>query len=128
MKQITIKQIFIAATVVMLFFLIKFLIWKDVFTCPFNNITGLYCPGCGGIRCLRHLLQGDARAALESNSLLVISFTSILFMIALFLKNKKRMDLSKCLNINYLILVLLLISVFTIVRNIPHYPFTILRP
>jgi hypothetical protein len=35
--------------------------------CPFLAITGLYCPGCGTLRCLHALLHGDLRTAAGSN-------------------------------------------------------------
>jgi hypothetical protein len=35
--------------------------------CPFHAATGLWCPGCGSMRALWHLTQGDPVAAFASN-------------------------------------------------------------
>jgi hypothetical protein len=35
--------------------------------CPFNALTGLYCPGCGGLRAVNDLTHGHLGAALSSN-------------------------------------------------------------
>ena len=40
--------------------------------CPFHKITGIPCPGCGGIRAAKYLLSGDIRAAILMNPLSVI--------------------------------------------------------
>jgi hypothetical protein len=40
--------------------------------CPFYAITGLYCPGCGTLRCLHALLHGDLRTAIDHNALTVL--------------------------------------------------------
>jgi hypothetical protein len=40
--------------------------------CPFYSITGLYCPGCGTLRCLHALLHADLRSALDYNALTVL--------------------------------------------------------
>lgn len=40
--------------------------------CPFYAITGLYCPGCGTLRCLHALLHLDLRSALDYNALTVL--------------------------------------------------------
>lgn len=40
--------------------------------CPFYAITGLYCPGCGTLRCLHALLHADLRSALDYNLLTVL--------------------------------------------------------
>jgi len=41
-------------------------------TCPFLAITGLQCPGCGGLRAVNDLTHGDVGAALSSNVLAVV--------------------------------------------------------
>jgi hypothetical protein len=40
--------------------------------CPFYALTGLYCPGCGTLRCLHALLHSDLRAAVDYNVLTVL--------------------------------------------------------
>ncbi|MFI6510724.1 DUF2752 domain-containing protein [Streptosporangium sp. NPDC050855] len=40
--------------------------------CPFLMLTGLYCPGCGGLRAVHALAHGDLPAALGFNPLVVI--------------------------------------------------------
>src|SRR6476619_1391365 len=39
--------------------------------CPFYALTGLYCPGCGGLRAVNDLTNGDLTAAASSNLLFV---------------------------------------------------------
>lgn len=40
--------------------------------CPWLVITGLYCPGCGGLRAVNDLTNGDVGAALSSNLVFVV--------------------------------------------------------
>jgi hypothetical protein len=40
--------------------------------CPFYAITGLYCPGCGTLRCLHSLLHADLRGAFGFNVVTVL--------------------------------------------------------
>ena len=40
--------------------------------CPFYAMTGLYCPGCGTLRCLHALLHGDLRSAMGFNAMTVL--------------------------------------------------------
>jgi Protein of unknown function (DUF2752) len=39
--------------------------------CPWLALTGTYCPGCGGLRAVNDLTNGDVRAAASSNLLFV---------------------------------------------------------
>lgn len=39
--------------------------------CPLLFLTGLHCPGCGGLRAVNDLTHGDLAAALSSNLLAV---------------------------------------------------------
>ena len=41
-------------------------------TCPFLTITGYFCPGCGSLRAIHALTQGDIVTAWERNPLLLV--------------------------------------------------------
>ena len=41
--------------------------------CPLYALTGLYCPGCGGLRGVNDLSNGHVGAAASSNLLLVLA-------------------------------------------------------
>lgn len=41
--------------------------------CFFHRLTGLQCPGCGGLRAVHQLLHGHLLAALHLNVLFVVS-------------------------------------------------------
>ena len=41
--------------------------------CPMYAATGIYCPGCGGLRAVNDLTRGDVAAAISSNALFVAS-------------------------------------------------------
>ena len=47
-------------------------------TCPFFAMTGLYCPGCGTLRCLHALLHADLRSAVDYNVLTVLLLPTLL--------------------------------------------------
>ena len=40
--------------------------------CPTKMLTGLDCPGCGGMRMAHDLLHGDVRGALHDNAFLLV--------------------------------------------------------
>lgn len=40
--------------------------------CPLLATTGVFCPGCGGLRAVADLARGDVTAALSSNALAVV--------------------------------------------------------
>lgn len=40
--------------------------------CPFQRLTGLPCPGCGGLRAVNDLTRGDVVGALSSNAAVVV--------------------------------------------------------
>lgn len=68
--------------------LILFALWVGIGSelplqpfCPFHKITGIPCPGCGGIRAANYLMSGDIRAAIMMNPLSVVICVIIPIMI-----------------------------------------------
>ena len=45
--------------------------------CLFRRVTGLPCPGCGGLRAVNDLAHGDPAAALASNAWVVLSLAGL---------------------------------------------------
>ncbi|MGW8890004.1 DUF2752 domain-containing protein [Streptomyces sp. NPDC055749] len=42
--------------------------------CPLLQLTGVFCPGCGGLRSAHAFAHGDIGAALGSNALAVVGY------------------------------------------------------
>ena len=42
--------------------------------CPLLRLTGLYCPGCGGLRSAHAVVHGDLPAALQANAVAVAGY------------------------------------------------------
>ncbi|MFF4363361.1 DUF2752 domain-containing protein [Streptomyces sp. NPDC001604] len=42
--------------------------------CPLYRLTGLYCPGCGGLRSAHSFIHGDLLAAFHANALAVVGY------------------------------------------------------
>ncbi|MGW1542797.1 DUF2752 domain-containing protein [Streptomyces sp. NPDC002309] len=42
--------------------------------CPLLRVTGLYCPGCGGLRSAHAFVHGDLAAALHANAVAVAGY------------------------------------------------------
>ena len=99
-------------------------------TCPFLNLTGCYCPGCGTLRALHALLLGDVVSALGYNILAVLSLPFIAYsygsgtMRAFGLRAPRPAFVHP-----YLIWALLLaIVAYWIMRNLPFVPLNVLAP
>jgi len=98
--------------------------------CPLLKLTGIACPGCGMTRGLHALLHGDVVSALDYNLLLpaVLFFFGYLF-VSLFL------TFARGRGLNFKVFTPLVIwgffgfaLAFTVLRNLPFYPFSILYP
>jgi hypothetical protein len=50
--------------------------------CPLS-LAGIYCPGCGGLRAVNDLTDGDVRAAASSNLLVTVGIPVALVLLAL---------------------------------------------
>ncbi|WP_330238395.1 DUF2752 domain-containing protein [Streptomyces sp. NBC_00525] len=88
--------------------------------CPLLRFTGIYCPGCGGLRSAHAFAHGDLAAAFGANALAVAGYAIFAVLWAVWLVREVR---GKPLRIGlrpvhwWAIGALLL--VFTLVRNLP---------
>jgi Protein of unknown function (DUF2752) len=98
--------------------------------CPLYALTGYACPGCGMTRGLHALLHGDILGSLDYNLLLpgILFFFGYLF-VSLFL------TFARGRGLDFKIFTPLVIwgffgfaFIFTILRNLPYYPFNVLFP
>ena len=87
--------------------------------CWLHEWTGLYCPGCGGTRALSALLRGDLKASLHNNLLLIPGGLTLILLIAWPQFGLKR---------PVALAVVIAVFGFTILRNIPCMPFSLLAP
>ena len=81
-------------------------------SCPIRAVTGIYCPGCGSTRSVRSILGGDFATAFHNNALLVAS--PLILGIALAIERYAK---NKLLLYGYLTLVLVIVIIFTVLRN-----------
>jgi hypothetical protein len=87
--------------------------------CPLHVITGLYCPGCGSLRALHQLLHGNIAGALALNPLMVLSLP-VLALLVFRRSWSYKAYLPWC--------VLLILVSYGVLRNVPLWPFVLLRP
>jgi hypothetical protein len=87
--------------------------------CPFLLVTGCYCPGCGALRALHELLRGDVAAAVGYNALLVVAIPALAALVIV-----PRWSYSP----RVARLTLALVLAFGVLRNVPLWPLTLLRP
>ncbi|WTG05116.1 DUF2752 domain-containing protein [Streptomyces sp. NBC_00012] len=95
--------------------------------CPLLRFTGLYCPGCGGLRSAHAVAHGDIAAALGSNALAVVGYAAFAALWALWAVRAWRgrpMSIAAKPVVWWGIGAVLLI--FSVVRNLPFG--TVLAP
>ena len=87
--------------------------------CQFYKWTGLYCPGCGDTRAVIALMNGDVLLSLRQNALIIallllgIAMYAELLLKVVFEKKFK----SPVFNLKFLVIFLVLFSVYAVVRN-----------
>jgi hypothetical protein len=99
--------------------------------CPFHQITGFYCPGCGSQRSFSALLHGEFLNALNLNILFVLSIPLIFYSAGIFLWNgfsDKKLSQPIFYNPLFTKILILLVVGFWILRNLPIAPFNWLAP
>jgi Protein of unknown function (DUF2752) len=96
--------------------------------CFFHELTGLYCPGCGGQRSFHALLNGHLLTAIEYNLLFILFLPLIIYFILAFAWGKEHAGTSFIYKPVFSITVLIVVVSFWILRNIPFTPFSWLAP
>jgi hypothetical protein len=86
--------------------------------CYFHRITGLQCPGCGGLRAAHQLLHGNILAALHLNAFAVLAvpvfaWLCLRFAVRAFRRQPGGLEVNPC----WLWAGLVVLVVFGIVRN-----------
>lgn len=89
--------------------------------CPFHAVTGLWCPGCGGLRAISDLTHGDLAAAVSSNGLAVVlvAVLAVAFVAWVVRRWRGVHDRMIVLSPRWSTATLVLLAVFTVVRNVP---------
>ncbi len=98
--------------------------------CPLYRFTGIACPGCGLTRGFHALFHGDIPAALGYNAMIpVFSVLLGFFFVSmlLFAVRGKGLGGGK-VPAKALWAILVIAGIFSVVRNIPAYPFNLLYP
>jgi hypothetical protein len=88
--------------------------------CPLLRHTGLYCPGCGGLRSAHAFVHGDLPAALHANALAVLGYLAFAVLWTVWVVHAVRgrpLRIDPRPGLVWSLGALLL--VFTVVRNLP---------
>ncbi|AJE40241.1 DUF2752 domain-containing protein [Streptomyces nodosus] len=88
--------------------------------CPLLRFTGVYCPGCGGLRSAHAFVHGDLLTALQDNALAAVGYPLfalvwILWTVRAVRGRPLRIDLGPV----HLWSLGALLLIFTVVRNLP---------
>lgn len=88
--------------------------------CPLLRFTGLYCPGCGGLRSAHAFVHGDLAAALQANAPAVVGYLVLAVLWTVWVVRAARgrplrIDLAPA----HLWTLGACLLVFTVVRNLP---------
>lgn len=116
-KHKKIKEYLLLITIWVFFFL---LILSQELKCLWNELTGLYCPGCGITRMLIALVQLDFYQAFRYNPLL---FLLIIFGIGYSLYSLLKYKKIKKTSPKLIMVILSITILFGIIRNIPFFAF-----
>jgi hypothetical protein len=91
--------------------------------CPLKLITGIDCPGCGGLRATHAMLHGDIVGAISSNLLAFIIIPFMSYMLLRWVMQQFGKELPRVRSKPFVAwAVPLFLIVFTVVRNIPSTP------
>ncbi|WP_079044858.1 MULTISPECIES: DUF2752 domain-containing protein [unclassified Streptomyces] len=88
--------------------------------CPLLRFTGIYCPGCGGLRSAHAFAHGDLPAALGANALAVVGYGVFAVVMALWLIRAVRgVPMRLAVSPAWSWGIGAVLALFTLVRNLP---------
>lgn len=90
--------------------------------CPLFATTGIYCPGCGGLRAVHDLTNGDLLGAAQSNLLFVLALPVILWALVAWVRSAwtgRRAGPGWFSSSRFYVGLVALMGVFMLVRNLP---------
>lgn len=105
--------------------------YGNPFFCVTYELTGLYCPGCGAGRALRSILNLKIIDAIGYNVFFVFAFPIVAYYsLVYYTKIVFGRDVLPYVKTGSktALFLLIIIVVYTILRNIPFEPFSILAP
>ncbi|MGH3519208.1 MAG: DUF2752 domain-containing protein [Haloechinothrix sp.] len=99
------------------------------FPCPFRLVTGLDCPLCGGLRMVHSVLHGEFAAAADYNALALAGLPLLAVVLLRSLVRTLRGRAVRDRRIPRWVAptVAAVLITWTVLRNLPLEPFTILR-
>jgi hypothetical protein len=83
--------------------------------CSFHAFTGLHCPGCGSLRALHHLFNGELSVAFRLNPLLILSLPMFAWIGARAVLRKSSLSVQS----KWLWTFLAVLLAFGVLRNLP---------
>ncbi|MGW2614562.1 DUF2752 domain-containing protein [Streptomyces sp. NPDC001500] len=88
--------------------------------CPLLRVTGLYCPGCGGLRSAHAFVHGDLATALHDNAMAVAAYLGFAVLWTVWAVRAARGRPARVeLTTGRLWTLGALLLAFTVVRNLP---------
>lgn len=85
--------------------------------CPFHELTGWFCPACGGMRMTHDILHGDFAAAFTDNAFALIGLPLVLVWVLV-----RRKQSAPVLTMPFYAAVVIGAVAWTVLRNIPGFP------
>jgi hypothetical protein len=93
-------------------------------TCPVRAYAGVDCPGCGSLRALHDLAQGDVVGALDHNAVMVLLLPLLGIELVRWVRGRPASALVRWRYAPVAALVVL--GVWMLARNLPAFPFDVL--
>ncbi|MFG2130329.1 DUF2752 domain-containing protein [Streptomyces sp. NPDC048751] len=88
--------------------------------CPLLRYTGVYCPGCGGLRSAHAFVHGDFLTALQDNAAAVVAYLGFAVLWTVWVVRAARgRPMRTDVGSVHLWTLGALVLVFTVVRNLP---------